>query len=902
MAHENHNNQVRKVSRQSWEPGKGITYLQRFWKALYTVGKVAIGAIATVLVIAAVCVVVFVGLLGSYLEGDIIPQAGVQLESFDLNQNSYAYYLDSDGNPQRLQKIYADTDSEWAEFEDIPEDLIHAAVAIEDKRFYEHQGVDWFTTVKACINMFVGSGDQFGGSSITQQLIKNMLLTEDEGADDVTVQRKILEIFRATEFERRYDKDVVMEYYLNYIFLGNRCTGVKAAAAKYFGKELEHLTTAECASLISITNNPSKFNPYRTKLDSEGKTGLEQNRERMTNTLWVMRNEGWITEEEYQEALSQELVLKDGIDEGDRVADCVKEDCGYHGKVSTFNKKGDVYYCPKCESATAIGEDASQEVYSWFMDTVLEDVAKAMADRDGVEWNKTTKALYKKLIGQGGYHIYTTLDYKAQAAVDKIYQNLSEIPATASVQQLQSGIVIIDNETGDIVAMAGGVGKDKGFDDWNCATDAHLQPGSSIKPLTIYAPAFEMGIITPATVINDLPIQYLETEEGKPNPFPKNEDKLYSYSRTILSGIVSSVNGIAVNTLDKIGLTYSYQFAKEKFGLSDLTERYVNSNGTVFSDIAWSPLAMGAPTIGVTVRDMATAYATFANEGVYRTSRTFLKVYNSDGGVVLENGQRAERILSEKAVNYVNFCLDKAVQEGTGKLADIAGQDVAGKTGTTSSKRDRWFCGFTEYYTAAIWCGYRTPEEIKVINGGNPASLLFNKVMTPLHSGLKRVKLYDDSEFVEVSVCLDSGKLATDACRHDVRSGSLSRVTKATVSAEDVPTETCDKHIMLDCCTSGNGGANQYCKNFAAAGKATIAKRGYLRLTQKEITAIVDASEHGLYANFLRNDYVYYVNEAGAPQPFTGMKGGVNAGSTEPYLVCTKHTKEAWDAYMSSLG
>ncbi len=913
MAQENKNEKVHKVSRQAWDPGKGLTYLHRGWTAFYTAIKIAAFALATVFVIAAVCIFVFVGLLGAYLEGDIIPQAGIQLESFDLNQNSYAYYIDKDGNPQRLQKIYADTDSEWAEFEEIPEDLIHAAVAIEDKRFYEHQGVDWFTTVKACINMFIGSGDQFGGSSITQQLIKNMLLVEDEGADDVTVQRKILEIFRATEFERRYDKDVVMEYYLNYIFLGNRCTGVKAAAAKYFGKELEHLTTAECASLISITNNPSKFNPYRTNLDSEGKTGMEQNNLRMTNTLWVMRNEGWITEEEYQAALAQKIVLKDGIDEGDKVADCVNEGCGYHGKVSTFIKKeNDSYYCPKCEKATTIGEDASEEVYSWFIDTLLEDVGKTMADRDGVQWNDTTKELYKKLIGQGGYHIYSTLDYEAQEAVDKIYKDLDQIPDTKSVQQLQSAIVLIDNRTGDIVAMAGGVGDDKGFDDWNCATDAHLQPGSSIKPLTIYAPAFEMGVITPGSIATDLPLQYFdvvnedgtipENEIAQKNPFPKNDTKTYSYSRTILSGVVSSVNGIAVNTLSKIGLTYSYQFAKEKFRIYSLVDRYVNSNGTVFSDIAWSPLALGAPTIGVTVRDMATAYATFANNGVYRTARTFTKVYNSDGEVVLENAQTSEKILGDKAVNYMNYCLDSAVSSGTGTEADISGQDVAGKTGTTMSRRDRWFCGFTDYYTAAVWSGYKTPEEIKMVNGGNPSAQLFKKVMTPLHKNKTRVPLYDKSEFVQVTVCLDSGKLATDACKHDVRSGSLSRVTTATVLAEDAPTESCDKHVMVECCGSGNGVATQYCKNFAAAGKTTMVKRGYLKLTQTDVNDIVMASKYGLVSGYLRNDYVYLVDDSGKARPFFGMQGGANAGVNEPYIVCTKHTQESWNAYMNSLG
>ena len=912
MANENNNGRRRKVFRQSWKMSPALKALHGAWTAIYSVMKVAFAALATVLVIGVVCAVVFAGLLASYLGGDIIPQAGVQIDGFGLNQNSMAYYYDSEGNIQVLQKIYAVVDAEWADFEEIPEDLIHATVAIEDKRFFEHQGVDWFTTLKACINMFVGSGNQFGGSSITQQLVKNVWLLKDSGADDVTVQRKILEIFRATDLERRYDKNTIIEYYLNYIYLGNRCTGVKSAAEKYFGKELEDLTTAECACLISITNNPSLFNPYRTNLDSEGKTGLEQNLVRMTNTLWVMRNEGWLTEEEYQEALAQEIVLKDGVDPQDRNGDCPNEACLYHGKVSTFEKRSNnVYYCPVCGSATKIGENASQEVYSWFMDVVIEDVAEAMADRDGVEWNDVSKELYKKLIAQSGYHIYTTLDYKVQQAVDKIYKDLSQIPETKSVQQLQSAMVIIDNRTGDIVAMAGGVGDNKGFDDWNRATDAKLQPGSSLKPLSIYAPAFEMGVITPASVITDLPIRYntVLNTDGTPvldgegnetlNPFPKNDDRKYSYSKSILTGIMQSVNGIAVNTLDKIGLTYRYYFAKEKFGLSTLTDRYVNSAGTVFSDVDWSPLAMGAPTLGVTVRDMANAYATFPNDGTYRTARTFTKVLNSDGKTVLINEQESEQILSKKAVNYLNFCLDRAVQSGTGWAADISGQDVAGKTGTTASLKDRWFCGFTDYYTAAVWCGYDLPEEIKM-SGSNPACQLFKKVMQPIHNGLKRVSLYDGSEFTTVNICLDSGKLATDACYQDPRHSTLARVDTCTVMREDIPTEYCDAHIYVDFCTACNCAATQYCRNFAAVGQTTIVRKAMVKLTADEVEEIRLAGKHGLNATFLRDDYIYLVDSNGEPDSFHGIDGTKNFGLDEPYIVCTVHTQQAWREYTQS--
>lgn len=889
MANENQE-QIRRVTRQSWKPGPALTFLRGLWSVVYSAIKIAFGALATVTIIAGVCLLVFIGILGDYLENDILPNADATLDTIMLDQTSYAYYFDEAGNIQVLQKLHADVKQEWVDYEDIPEDLIHAAVAIEDKRFFEHQGVDWFTTAKACISMFVG-GREFGGSSITQQLIKNYFQE-----DDVTVQRKVLEIFRATELEKRYDKTLIMEYYLNIIYLGERCDGVKAAAATYFGKELEHLTTAECAALISITNNPSLYNPYRVTLDKSGKTGMEQNTERRTNVLWVMRNEGYITEEEYQEALSQELVLKRGIDDADRVGDCPNEDCGYHGKVGTFIKKEDgKYYCPQCGGTTAIGEDASQEVYSYFVDAVIEDVAKALAEKNGVEWNEDTKKLYIKLISKSGYHIYTTLDKEVQDQVDKIYENLEEIPTALSLQQLQSGMVIIDNRTGDIVAMAGGVGEKTTHFGFNRANGAKLQPGSSLKPLSVYAPAFQLGIFTPATVIKDLPHHYVNDR-----PFPYNDDRQYSYSQTILQGVISSINAIAVNTLDTIGTEYSYNFAKNKFGLTTLVDNYVNSAGTVFSDKDFSPLAMGAPTIGISVRDMAEAYATFANNGVFREARTFVKVLDSNGNLVLDNTQDSEKILSDKAVNYMNYCLDSAVDGGTGWNADIPGMDVAGKTGSTSSYRDRWFCGFTGYYTAATWCGYDIPEVINLTGDrSNPAGRLWKKVMQPIHEGKTRIPLYSKEGMVEITVCLDSGKLATSACSMDVRTAP--RTANVWVYEEDVPLEDCDSHVFVDFCEECGCAANAYCKKLASVGRAKVTKRALVQMTQLDVNKISRAAKNGLYASHSIDTFIYLVDANGNPvNAYKGLNGDKNVGVSAPYLVCTRHTKQDWDAYLAA--
>ena len=899
------NGKVRKVTRQSWKPGTGLQVLHGSWIAVYSVIKIVLAALATVLAITAICLFAFVGILADYLETDVLPNSELVMEDFDQTGNSYMYYIDSKGDIQILQRLHADIDSDWVSYDQIPEALVYAAVAIEDHRFFEHQGVDWIPTIKACVNMFIGGAREFGGSSITQQLIKNLMLEYDEKADDVTVQRKVQEIFRATEFEKRYTKEFIIEWYLNKIYLGNRCQGIKPAAAEYFGKELDDLNAAECAALISITNNPSLFNPYREGLDDykgEQLNGMERNKRRREDTLYMMREYGWLTDEEYAQALidSENLTLKRGIDEEDKYANCPNEDCDYRGKIGTyFTTEDDRHICPKCNQVVAIGSDATQEVYSWFVDVVLEEVAQALCERAGYDWNtsgtagESLRSDYKRLVCQSGLHIYTTLDMKVQNQIDKIYTDLTQIPDTNSLQQLDSGIVVIDNKTGDIVGMAGGVGEKVDHDAYSCATDAKLQPGSSLKPLTVYGPAFELGALTPASVVLDMPLYYTDDPKQDPDaekktqiPFPRNDNREYQYSRTILQGITNSVNAIAVNSLDIMGLEYSFNFATEKFGISTLVKSYTNSAGKVFSDIGWAPLGMGAPTIGVTVRDMCNAYATFANNGIYRNARTYTLVYNSDGQLLLNNEKNARQILSPKSIDYINYCLDSAVDYGTGTDAEFRTMkfDICGKTGSTASFRDRWFCGFTSEYTAAVWCGYRYPEAITGLNpSGNPAAHLWRKVLEPLHQGRTSQPLYDKSKLVEVSVCLDCGKLATADCLLDVRTHEygIDRVSKAMVYPVDAPTETCDCHVVVDYCTLCKTGAHQNC--------STVIKAALVKKTPAEVKAIYEASTAGLWRSHSSQNYIYLVDKNGNDLPFHGFEDDKNVGIDMPYLICHLH-------------
>ena len=849
-----------KQPRQNWKPNFVLRILYAVWRVAFACFKIAVGAAGTVLMIAGVCAFVFAGVLGDYLQDDILPMADIDIAGYELDQNSYIYYVDSNDNIQKYQDIFAAINSTWADIEDIPEDMIHAAVAIEDHRFFEHQGVDWVTTIKACARMFFGD-DSVGGSSITQQLIKNALLTEDSGADDVTVQRKVLEIFRAIQLEKRYNKEEILELYLNFIYLGQGCRGVRSAAAAYYGKEIESLTAAECASIIGITNSPTFYDPYQNP---------ENNKDRKENILWAMNKYGWLTDEEYQEALDQELVLKNGIDLEDSMAFCINKECGYKGIVNTLPNTDGKYYCPECGREIPVEEDNSQNVYSWFTDTVLEDVAKALAEKNDMAWNTATRDMMMQQIKVGGYHIYSTIDVEVQAQVDKIYTDLSQIPDTRGGQQLQSAIVVIDNSTGDIVAMAGGVGEKRQPDEWNRATDAKLQSGSSIKPIAIYAPGFEQGSLTPATVIKDLPLNY---DDGA---WPRNDNFSYGYSSTILSGVTRSVNAVAAHSLDRIGLNYGYEYAKYKFRISSLVDEYVDENGVIHSDNAYAPLAMGAQTWGVHVRDMAGAFATFAGDGVYREPRTFTKVYDSNGELVIDNEQDQEFILSQKSVNYMNYCLNNAVEGGTGTEARISGMQVAGKTGSTSQFKDRWFCGFTGYYTAAIWTGFDKPEVINATGGvNNPAAALFKKVMAPLHEDKENVKLYDTSEMVYVSVCLDSGLRATGACGKDAR--GIGRVASAMVYPEDVPSGYCNKHFSVTQC-SGGGTPTEWCEKFAEVDPTVEIKTvSLVRLTSAEYNEAARAVGYGLSSVYISKD-------------------GISFGSVSDD-PCKVHTKKAWKKY-----
>lgn len=748
-----------------------------------------------------------------YIEEDIKPNAHYSLTGVRLNQTSFIYAKNPEtGEYEPLCQLLAVENRVWVDYADIPRDIINATVAIEDKRFWEHDGVDWQRTLGASANIFLG-GSTFGGSTLTQQLIKN--LSQDK---EVTVRRKLLEIYRALDFEEHYTKEEILEWYLNTIYLGEGAYGIKSAARIYFGKELSELTVKECACLIGITNNPSRYDPYIFP---------ENNEYRTLTILKEMRDQGYIEDADYDAICDQQLEFKSLV-AGDQKFTC--SNCGYEGVIRKYKADGDDYICPTCGEKNQF-EVEKPDYYTYFEDTVIRDVIA-----DLVAMYDYTPEFAGQMVTTGGFRIYCTIDLDAQAKVDAVYQDIDNIPDTYSSQQLQSGIIVIDNETGDIVAMAGGVGEKEGNLTWNRATQSQLSPGSSIKPLTVYGPALAMGVITPGSAYEDSPYMKINGKD-----WPLNENRKNAGWMLVNNGLAQSLNTIAVKVLADVTPEASFQFAKEKLGLKSLVESE-EINGTNFSDIDLAPLGLGQLTHGLTIREMATAYATYPNQGEFRQSRTYLWVEDSEGKIILDNRDEPEnpdvwvnpnrhiQAMDSHAAWYMVWMLRYAVENGTGTPARITGVPVAGKTGTTSSNRDRWFSGFTPRYTATVWCGFDEPEEIHLKVNRNPSAVLWQRVMASLHEGMTSDEVGSfvqptDENFYGVNVCSQTGLLAGKDCT----------AKKIYLFASDVPKETCNNHegFAIKVCHPGENDKTYYATDSCRAYHTIVHSAEFQRLAQK---------------------------------------------------------------------
>jgi penicillin-binding protein 1A len=648
---------------------KYFKYIDRGAEAVSGVLFLVSRAALAVLLIAVLTFVSFACIFTVYAKVTLSRGLELDLDDFTANLSSVIYYTDSEtGEPVELTTIQGTEFRIWLEYDEIPKNVEHALVAIEDKRFYDHRGVDWYRTTAALVNMFFRLRDNFGGSTITQQLIKNVT-----GNDAVTVQRKFQEIFSALEFERKYSKSEIVQWYLNYIFWGKGAYGIAAAADTYFGKDVSELSIAETASLIAIPNNPSKYNPYSYP---------ENNKKRQEDILEEMYIQGFITKYEYESAKLEPLEFRQGR--------------------KTIN---------------------NQVIYTWFEEAVINEAAADLAELRGIS-EKTARVL----LSQGGYSIYSTFDPRVQKALDDVYLDIDNLPkTTGSKQQLLSAMIIVDPYTGHIPGMSGNIGEKTGNMLLNRATMdlGRRPPGSSIKPVAVYGPAMEAGLITPDTKVDDSAGIVLQGR--KDGWYPHNDDNSWLHVISLRTAIMRSRNTISAQILDKLTPAVSYRFLTETLGFK--LEK---------ADEDYAALALGELNIGATPQEMASAYTMFVNAGVRTEAITYTAILDRNGETVFENRPTQSVAISEKTAYWMTSILHDAAVSGTGSEANLGSVPTAGKTGTAGSSKDRWFVGYTPYYVAATWCGYNEPEPITMARRGNPSSQIWKRVMSAVHEGLPK--------------------------------------------------------------------------------------------------------------------------------------------------------------------
>lgn len=743
-----------------------------------------IGIVLGTLILGAALTCLFVaGYAHTYVKDVIEPQAEeaqttLNTQGWNSALSSNIVYTDkTTGEPVLMKTLHGSENRIWVEYKDIPQNLINATVAIEDKRFWTHHGVDWKRTAGAAVYMFTGRSVQ-GGSTITQQLIKNLSQN-----DDVTVRRKVLEIFTALEFDKNHSKEEIIEMYLNNIYLGRQCNGVYTAAKKYFNKEVSELTLPECACLISITNNPSLYDPYNKP---------ENNMKRASAVLKQMFIQGYITEDEEISAMAEIGYLPDGGVDSD----------GY----KTFSYHADQVTLTFADKDASTAEEAgttSNGVNTWYTDAVIASVRDDLMDTYGYTAEVASQMLY-----QGGLTINTCFDPDAQAIVDAVYDNPSVLAGCESKkgQELMSAISLVDNRTGAVIAL-GQNGEKNESRSRVMATDAKRQPGSSIKPLSVYAPALEEKLITPYSAVDDTPFRL----NSNGTPYPKNSSRTYSGLTDITTAVKKSLNTAAVKTLDLVGLQRSFDYMTDVFGFTSMEDYKVGANGEVKSDIDYSPLAMGGLTTGVSTYEMAGAYSVFPRNGIYIKPHLYTTVTDMDGNVILSNDEEGKAVLSENTTYYMNELLEGVVTSGTGTAAQIPGYTVAGKTGTTNNNYDRWFCGYTSYYTAAVWIGYEYSESINAQR--NPAVNLWQQVMSQMMEGKEDKSLTTTTKnVVSATYCTKSGDLATSDC------SAAGCAATGYFLEGDAPTTYCTRHTTVTVCKDdpiGDTGmyhlAGEYC-------------------------------------------------------------------------------------------
>lgn len=778
-----------------WGKKLGFTFVQVF--LLFLISAAVLGVSAGI--------GVFKGILAT------APDIG----NIDVTPSGFSTFVyDIEGN-QTAKLVSTDSNRIPVSMDMVPEDLAHAFVAVEDARFYDHNGIDIKGIFRAAA---IGIRNKFhfseGASTITQQLLKNNVFTdwtsEDSFAD--RMKRKIQEQYLALELEKVMDKDDILINYMNTINLGQNTLGVQAASLRYFNKSVSDLNLSECAVIASITQNPTKYNPI---------THPEKNAERREKVLRNMAEQGYISQEEYDEAMADDVYSRIQVVDSengestvntyfvDALTDDVLEDliaAGYNetqaytllysGGLKIYSTQ-DPAIQAICDEVFA-DESNFPENTKWYLNYEL-----TVVNENGDRTNYSTE-MFRSFWREAktGYNlIYTSQDeaymdielYK-EAILGKGDEVFSE--TISLTPQPQVSLVIEDQSTGYVVAMEGGRGAKSGSRTLNRATDTVRQPGSTFKILSTYAPALDSAGLTLATVIDDAPFNY-----ANGRPVANWYGEAYRGLSSLRDGIRDSMNIVTVKALTWITPQLGFDYLMN-FGFTTLEERK-EINGEIFSDIQQS-LALGGITNGVTNEELNAAYACIANGGTYIKPKLYTKVLDHDGNVILDNtAPQSKQVIKETTAFLLTDAMVDVVTSGTGGSVNFGNMAIAGKTGTTSDYNDVWFSGYTPYYTATTWTGFDNNVKLSG-DEKNLAKKLWRTVMAKIHEDLPSESFTVPAGIVTATVCSRSGKLPIEGlCNGTLRTEYFAEGT--------VPTETCNIHYSGPICNYCQLPATELC-------------------------------------------------------------------------------------------
>lgn len=750
------------------------------------------------------------------------PELDEKLASLEISSTSQILAYNSEGELVVYEELHSTENRVWVSINEMPQHLLDLLVAMEDKRFYLHKGFDPIRTVSATIQYAMhklsggaGVGDGGGGSTITQQVIKN--ITADDDTDGWGgIVRKFKEILRAFYIERKYDKEQILEYYLNTVYFGNGCYGMHTAAKYYFDKEVSELSMNECAAILSITNDPSYYDPY-IKPDN--------NYDRRSLALWYAWDQEYISEEDYRSSLAEPLILRDRKASG--------------------------------------GTTSNKSVFSYFTDLVFEWTVKELMEQKGY-----TRGYAESYIYTSGLRIYTTVDPDIQHIMEEYFSNENNYIDKDSEIKAEVSMEVIDPKTGNILGVVGGRGVKTKSLLLNRVSQTKRPPGSSIKPISIYGYAIENNIVTAATAIDDSPL-YVETKENKVpkedyelegitytsyTSWPVNYDRKYNGILDVKTALYNSYNTPAVKLLQKIGVEESYNFAKNMMRLDSLVPQ----------DKDLAPLSVGSLTYGLTLQELTAAYTVYANQGSYSAPRCVTRIETFDGKVVLENDVDRAIVFTPQTAYIMTDILGKAVSNGSSSdVANLAPIATAGKSGTTSNFQDRWFIGYTPYFLAGIWWGYDIPQS----NENTHHVQMWHDVMYQIHSirGITEGEFTQPDGIVSATYCNVSGKAPGPYCSSDPRG---SRVRTGLFKSGTQPTETCDVHHQLYVCTESGQIAHENCPSVYLQTFIDIARsyeNAYIRIRDAEYVCPPLGIDQVLYNSAVLPAYTYMIPEGQYP-------------------------------------